>query len=282
MIIDSHAHYTHFKFENSFRYLAREGGEFVVREGSLKTVLNDLAEAGFTAFIEPAIELSSNEKLLCFCREHPGFHPAVGVHPTRTAALKRKDRAALAGYAEDENVVAIGETGLDLHLPRAEQHRLRQIIWFRFQIELAHRKKLPLVLHIRRAHRAAVTVLRLHRKKLHGGVAHCFNGTARQAAELVGLGLHIAVGGALLRGNAALEEAVRTIPLERLLVETDAPYEPPAFPAGELSKRSARNVRNTSLILPTVIERIAELKGMDAGAVEEAIFLNTRRLFGLE
>lgn len=285
MIIDSHAHYTRTKFDNGFRYLAYEAGEYTVKEGSREDILAELAESAVTAFIEPGVELESNEVLLEFCREHPDVYPAVGVHPTRIGLLKRKNRAKLLKCARDESVIAIGETGLDFHQERREQYRLRQFEWFLFQINLADSKNLPLILHIRKAHRAAIAVLRLNKKKLHGGVAHCFCGTAKEAQDLFDLGLNIGIGGALLQNNentAALEEAVRMAPLDRIIVETDAPYVLPSFTDESLSKKSIRKIRNTSLILPEVIKRIAELKGLDAKTVEDAVYANTVKLFGLE
>lgn len=285
MIIDSHAHYTRAKFDNGFRYLAYEAGEHAVKEGNRKDILAELTESGVNALIEPGVELESNEKLLDFCREHKCFYPAVGVHPTRTCSLKRRDREKLIKYAGDESIVAIGETGLDFHQERREQHRLRQLEWFLFQINIADSRNLPLILHIRKAHRAAITVLRLNKKKLHGGVAHCFCGTAKEARDFFDLGLHIGIGGALLQKNentAALEEAVRTAPLERILVETDAPYVLPLFSDESLSKKSMRKIRNTSLILPEVIKRIAELKGLDVKTVEDVVYANTVKLFGLK
>ena len=101
---------------------------------------------------------------------------------------------------------------------------------------------------------------------------------------MVGLGFHIGIGGALLQNEAAdgLEEAVRAIPLDRILVETDAPFVLPDLPAFGLSKKQKRKIRNTPLILPEVIRRIAELKGLEPSFVEETVFRNTVSLFRLE
>ena len=285
MIIDSHAHYIRKNFDGSFRFLMAEKGAFRIKEGTRETILNDMRASGIAASVEPGVELESNEALLKFCREHPGtVFPAVGVHPTRVFPLRWKDRKTIDCLSKDPLVVAIGETGLDYHYERKDQHRLRQLFWFRHQIRLADRRKLPLILHIRMAHRDALRVLRLNRKKLHGGVAHCFSGSAREVEELVELGFSIGIGGALLHDGeqrTVLEEAVRRTPLEKILVETDAPYVLPTFQDEFVSKKAKRKIRNTSLILPAVIRRIAELKEMDEPEVERAVCINTMKVFGL-
>ena len=285
MIIDSHAHYSHFRFQEGFRYVARENGAFVIREGRLGDVLAEMRANGIAGSVEPAIGPESNPRLLAFCRAGGGFfHPAVGVHPTRTAAVRPRDLRALRAWASDPAVVAIGETGLDYHLARREQRRLRQLLLFRYQIGLAAKRGLPLILHIRLAYRDASRILKRNRKKLNGGVAHCFCGTKEEALALTGLGFCIGVGGALLQQNetgARLREAVRAIPLERILVETDAPYVLPALPDPSLGGKTKRKLRNTSLILPEVIRAIAELKETDAATVEETVYRNTVRVFRL-
>ena len=285
MTIDSHTHYSHFRFNDRFRYLSRENGSYCVKEGSREDVLAELKACGIVEAIEPAIDLASNRKVLDLCASHPGFlFPAVGVHPTRVAQLKREDRQTLREYASDKNVVAVGETGLDYHYERKEQHRLRQLYWFQYQIDLAARCGLPLVLHIRLAYKDAIRVLRLNHRKLRGGVAHCFCGTKEEALQLVGLGFRIGIGGALLQENEKareLQEAVRRIPLESILAETDAPYVLPDVSDLPLSSKVKRKIRNTSLILPEVIGKIAELKGVDRTVVEKAICRNTAETFGL-
>lgn len=190
----------------------------------------------------------------------------------------------LRAYAADEDVVAIGETGLDYHYERKEQHRFRQLMMFQFQINLAAKYSLPLILHIRLAYKDAIRILKWNRRKLNGGIAHCFCGAKEEALELIKLGFCIGIGGVLLQENETsdrLQEVVRTIPLKRILVETDAPYVLPELNDFTLGSKAKRKIRNTSLILPEVIKKIAELKEMDASLVEERIYNNTVEVFGL-
>jgi TatD DNase family protein len=137
-------------------------------------------------------------------------------------------------------------------------------------------------LHIREADDDALRILHLLRNKLHGGVCHCFTGNAELARKYTNLGLMLGVGGALLSKydqRRALEEAVANTPIESILLETDGPYVKPDSPG--ISGKQLRKARNTSLILPAVSSRIAELKGMTQADVEEITSENARRLFNI-
>lgn len=172
MIIESHAHYSHKRFDGVFRYLT---GELTAREGQREDLLDRLRESGVVLSIEPAIDFESNRRTAALYRQHPDFiRLAVGVHPTRTHQAPWRQRRQLEVWAREPGVAAIGETGLDYHLPR--KHRLTQLLWFRYQLGLARRLGLPLVLHIRMADRDALVMLRRRRRQLPGGVVHCFQG----------------------------------------------------------------------------------------------------------
>jgi TatD DNase family protein len=226
---------------------------YALEEGDLDTLFARMERRGIRYFIEPGIKLESNRQVLALAQKYPGkVFPAVGVHPTRAIYEKWPDRKQLISYLKAPGVVAIGETGLDYHHDRKEQHRLRQKLWFLYQLKLAKRSGLPLVLHIRDAHEDALRILKHHPATKNGGVVHCFNGDTRAAMEYVKLGLHVGIGGSLLQQeerSAALAEAVRHIPLEKILVETDAPYVMP-YCKDVLPPKQLRRTRNSSLILP--------------------------------
>ena len=142
MIIESHAHYSHKRFDGAFRYLT---GELTAREGQREDLLDRLRESSVVLSIEPAIDFESNRRTAALYRQHPDFiRLAVGVHPTRTHQAPWRQRRQLEVWAREPGVAAIGETGLDYHLPR--KHRLTQLLWFRYQLGLARRLGLPLVL----------------------------------------------------------------------------------------------------------------------------------------
>ena len=276
MIIESHAHYSHKRYDGTFRYLT---GQLTAEEGNRDGLLKRLRESGVALCIEPAIDFDSNRLTAALYRQHPDFFRlAVGVHPTRTAQVPWRQRKQLATWARGPGVAAIGETGLDYHRPR--HHRLVQLLWFRYQLDLARRTGLPLVLHIRMADRDALPMLRRRRRWLPGGVVHCFQGGWETARQYLDLGLCLGIGGALLRQESApLRETVARAPLERLLVETDSPYVLPDIP-WEGSRKSLGRVRNSSL-LPRIIEEIARLKRLPPETVEAAVLENTRRVFRL-
>ena len=179
-------------------------------------------------------------------------------------------------------MIAIGETGLDYHYERREQHRLKQKIWFRWQIRLADELGLPLILHIRMADEDAIRILRRNKKKLHGGVCHCFCGGADVAHIYTEeLGLCLGIGGTLLMKpeySDPLQKAVAAVPIKYLLLETDGPYVKPGRPEGITGKKWTK-ARNTSLILPAVASRIAEIKEIAVEDVFRITSENTRRLF---
>ena len=180
-------------------------------------------------------------------------------------------------------MIAVGEIGLDYHYRREEQQRLKQHIWFIYQLNLAWKMKLPVILHVRNAHEDALRILRMHPARKLGGVIHCFYGPKEIAEQYLNLGYHVGIGGSALQLEERakdLWEAIPRIPLDRILVETDAPFILP-YCKDVIQPKLLRRARNTSLILPAVINKIAELKGLPADEVEQATTENVIRLFSL-
>ncbi len=283
-MIDSHAHYTHKRFEQSFRYLRCTDGYEIV-EGTRDGIFEEMKNAGITGFVEPAIDMDSNYRLLGFYEQNRDFmFPAVGVHPTRTFLTKWRRRKELDQLVKHEGVVAVGETGLDYHYPRKDQHRLIQKLWFAYQIKLAYKNGLPLILHIRSADRDGLRFLSRYRGKLVGGAVHCFNGDAEDAKKYLPFGLYFGIGASLLGSDETarrLAEAVTVIPLEKILLETDAPYVLPRID-GKAGEQLTKNTRNTSTVIIAVAEEIAKIKGLGAEEVASVSEENTRKLFGIQ
>ena len=284
MIIDSHAHYNHNSFKNSFRYLTRNENGHAIAEGDREQIFRELVEGNIPYSIEPGVSLQSCEEVLELAAAYLGrIFPAVGVHPTRSIFEKWNDRKKLVTLAKTPGVVAIGETGLDFHYKREDQHRLTQHLWFLYQLNLAWKLKLPVILHVRDAHEDALRRLSMHPARKLGGVIHCFYGDWETAEQYLKLGYHIGIGGSVLQQEERakdLWEAIPRIPLERILIETDAPFILP-YCKDVIQPKLLRRARNTSLILPAVIEKIAELKGITPEEVEKATAENAIRLFRL-
>ena len=281
MIIDSHAHYAHASFSNTFRYLAWED-TWTLKEGTREDLLAQMQEKGIAMSVEPGISLDFNENILALAERYPGrIFPAVGCHPTRCIYEKWSDRGRLDAYCTRPGVVAVGETGLDYHHPRQEQQRRKQYLWFLYQLHLARKHRLPLILHIRDADREAIRVLKLYQPR-HGGVVHCCGEGWDVISEYLKLGLYIGMGGVLLNParNERLKAAIPKISLERIVIETDSPYVLP-YCKDVLPPKLVRRTRNSSLILPRVIEEIAALQGKTVEEVERVTAENAIRLYRL-
>ena len=177
----------------------------------------------------------------------------------------------LREQVKKEKVVAVGEIGLDYYWDKEEEVQKNQRIWFRRQLELAKESNLPVIIHSRDA--AADTMEIMKEAHVQGikGVIHCFSYSKEQAQEYVKMGYYIGVGGVATFKNAKkLKEVIETIPLEKILLETDCPY---------MAPEPYRGKRNSSLYLPYVVEKIAGLKGVTAKEVEEVTYRNAEQLF---
>ena len=258
MIIDSHAHYNNNAYKKPFRYLSYGKAGYALKEGDREQLFQELLDTNVPYSIEPGVSLQSCEEVLQLCAEYPGrVFPAIGIHPTRSIFEKWSDRHKLDAYANTPGVVAIGEIGLDYHYKREEQHRLKQHIWFLYQLNLAWKMKLPVILHVRDAHEDALRILRWHPARKLGGVIHCFYGSKEIAEQYLKLGYHIGIGGSVLQLEERakdLWEAIPHIPLDRILIETDAPFILP-YCKDVIQPKLLRRARNTSLILPAVIKK---------------------------
>ena len=284
MIIDSHAHYNNNAYKKPFRYLTYGDDGYALKEGDREQLFQELLQNNIPYSIEPGVSLESCKEVLELASEYPGrISPAIGFHPTRSIYEKWSDRKMLEEYATSPNVIAIGEIGLDYHYKREEQHRLKQHLWFVYQLDLAWKMKLPVILHVRDAHEDALRILRIHPARKLGGVIHCFYGSKEIAEQYLKLGYHIGIGGSVLQLEERAKDlwkAIPLIPLDRILVETDAPFILP-YCKDVIQSKLLRRARNTSLILPAVIKKIAELKGISADEVEKATTENVVRLFRL-
>lgn len=290
-IIDTHAHLTHRKFNSRFRYAIGDGNGFALGMGTREGMISKMADENIRYYIEPAISLESNQRVIDFCKEHSFCFPAVGVHPVGFCDFENRFKLEEILADNLDSVVAVGETGIDFEYTRNPWYN--QLKWFDYQISLADKYNKPLILHVRKAHSAVLTMLKLRKKKLHGGVVHCFTGNAKTAEEYIKLGFYIGIGSALIGAYPLaeeLEDTVKNIPLSSILIETDSPF---LCPRGVIHwqrrpRRAgtcityARDIKNSPLILPNVIARIAEIKGMDYDDVELAVMKNAVKAFNLD
>lgn len=283
MLIESHAHYSHKLYEGELPYLDRREGRLCHSRADRDSLFERLRENGIVLCIEPSTGFDKVERQLTVVEKYkPYLRLALGVHPGQCAETPWETREKLRNYVLNHDVVAIGETGLDYYRTATEEARAYQQMWFRYQIELAHEKNLPLILHVRDAYEDALAILSSYSEQLHGGVAHCFGGNYEMAMAYIDLGFALGIGGWLLNGDERsrkLQDVVKRVPLESLLVETDAPY---LFPETEgLVADKPKKMRNTSVLLVAIVEEIARLRGESRDTVEKAIYENTKRVFRL-
>ena len=211
MYVDSHIHLTHSLFEGKVPCIVSEEQKERIVSMDRKKIIEECRNNGIVFCIEPGIDFESNYKILEAANEDPDFiFPVLGVHPTRAPQTKWNKRLELKNLTLNEKVIAVGELGLDYHYERMKQHRFRQKRWFRFQLKLAEERRLPIVLHIRQADGDAIKILRKHKKKLNGGVCHCFNqGIDIAKVYTEEFGFMLGIGRTLLQENCKeLDQAV--------------------------------------------------------------------------
>lgn len=225
--------------------------------------------AGVTHFVEIAYSPEVIERGFSLAAERPNVFLAVGVHPSESGKVPLDFLPALRAHAGHARVVAIGETGLDFfrdYAPREDQER-----WFRAQLELADATGLPVVIHQRSALEDVMRILEEARPQA-GGVLHCFDQDHDTAMRARAIGFKLGLGGVLTYGHAALEDAVRRVPDDMLVLETDAPYLEP-------EPRSLR--RNEPGLLGRVVAKLGELRGWTPAEANAVTTRNAKELFRL-
>ncbi|WP_266159316.1 TatD family hydrolase [Dyella silvatica] len=251
-LIDSHVHLDDHSFEAD-------------RDAALARART----AGVVAQILPGVDAASWPRIQQLCEIHGDLYPAYGLHPMFMAQHRPEHLDALARQLRDHRPVALGEIGLDFYVEDLPAEPQRE--YFSRQLELAREFDLPVIVHARRALEEVTLSLR----RIGGlrGVVHSFSGSAEQARQLWHLGFHLGIGGPVTYDRAQrLRRIVAHMPLEFLLLETDAPDQPDA---------SHRGQRNEPAHIVEVLHCIAQLRGEDPQDIARASTANARKLFGL-
>ena len=234
MLIDSHCHL--------------DAAEFGGRQDEL---LQAARAVGVTRIVVPSVDAASFAAVQALCEHFPDCSAAYGIHPMFTDDAAEDDLTTLRGYLRDHHPVALGEIGLDFFIEHYDQ--ARQEYFFVEQLKLAREYDLPVLLHTRRA---LDTVLKhLRQNKVRSGIAHAFSGSRQQADELIKLGFKLGFGGAMSYDRATrLRELAATLPLDCIVLETDAPDMTPAF--------VERGQPNKPEYLPRIAQTLAGLRGI--------------------
>lgn len=234
-------------------------------------VIQRAEQAGVSLMLNVGFNRETIPPTLELAETYDSIYAAVGWHPQHAKDMTEEDLNWLEELSNHPKVVAIGEMGLDYYWdtsPRDVQQKV-----FREQIALAKRVKKPIIIHNRDAHQDVVTILREEHAEEVGGVMHCFSGSVEIAEQCLELGFYISFGGPITFKNAKKpKEVAKTIPLDRLLIETDSPY---------LTPHPFRGKRNESSYVTYVAESLAEIHGLTYEEICQITMENGRRLFSI-
>lgn len=254
MLIDSHAHLEMREFDHD-----------------RDDVIRRAAEAGVEAIVTVGTTLRDCGKALAIAARHANVYAALGIHPHDVKGIDEKTYDSLRKLVGRPKVVAYGEIGLDFFRNRSP--RDVQIRCFSEQLELADEFDLPVIIHDREAHVETLRILKAWKGEKRG-IVHCFSGDAVMAKQCLDIGFYISIPGPVTYPKAEkIIEVVRKVPLERLLVETDAPY---------LAPQAYRGKRNEPAYVIHAARKIAEIKGLTLADVAAATTQNARAVFGMD
>ena len=254
MIFETHAHYDDEQFD-----------------ADRDELLSSLADGGVGLVVNPSVTAENAKKVLAMAEQYPFFYAAVGVHPENCANYDENELAMLRELAKHPKCVAIGEIGLDYYWEENPPREFQQRV-FREQMALARELHLPVIVHDREAHADSLTIVKEFPEVK--GVFHCYSGSAEMAKELLKLGWMISFTGVVTYKNARKTvEAAEVVPLDRLMIETDAPY---------MSPVPRRGTRNDSRNLIYIAEKLAEIKGISTEEMIRITEENAKRFFGIK
>ena len=241
----------------------------------LKNVLERAQSAGVTRMMSIGINQRTSEIAVSLAQSHDRIYASVGVHPHDVKNCSEATLQHLVALAENKEVRAWGEIGLDfnrMYSPRDDQEK-----WFRRQLEIAGQLDLPMIFHERDSKGRFLEMLKNNCGSIINGVVHCFSGTREELGLYLELGLHIGITGILTMKDrgAQLREIVLNIPVDRILIETDAPYLTP-------SPERNRHRRNEPAFVKSVLLKLAEVRQADPIELSQAIWKNTCRLYNIE
>ena len=252
-IFDTHAHYDADRFDSD-----------------RDTVLSALPGDGVGLVVDPGCDLPSSRAAVALAEKYSHVYAAVGIHPEDCAGFQDGDLAELRQLLRHPKVVAVGEIGLDYYWEENPPRDFQQTV-FRKQLALALELDLPVIVHDREAHGDSLAIIQEFPTVT--GVFHCFSGSPEMAAELLKRGWYLGFDGPITYKNAKRAPEMAAItPLDRMVVETDAPYMAPV---------PMRGKRNDSRYLPYVIEKLAAWKGVTVEEMTRITWENGRRLFRL-
>ena len=264
-VFDTHAHYDDERFDED-----------------RDALLSSMPEHGVGLILNPGCDLESSCKAVSYANRYPWVYAAVGYHPENIEEMTDEQLAdklcEIEALAKNPRVKAIGEIGLDYYWCKDPDARKRQQVAFRMQMRMAKRLGLPVIIHDREAHLDSLTIVEQYPDVR--CVFHCYSGSAEFAKQLLDLGCMLSFTGvitftdySMYRRKKKEREAIEVIPMDRLMIETDAPY---------MAPEPYRGKRNSSLYVYRMAEMIAEIKGITPEEAARITLENGKRFFGID
>ena len=238
----------------------------------LQEVIDRAIAEGVTNMVVVGFDELTIKKAIELAEEYDFIHASVGWHPVDAIDMTPEHLDWLKELASHPKVVALGEMGLDYYWDKSPKEIQKEV--FRKQIRLAREVKLPIIIHNRDATADIVEILKEENAGEVGGIMHCYSGSVETALECIDMNFYISLGGPVTFKNAKKpKEVAESIPLDRLLVETDCPY---------LTPHPYRGKRNEPAYVKLIAEEIAGLKGLSFEEIAEATTQNAKKLFGIK
>lgn len=254
MYFDTHAHY----YDRAF-------------DADRDDVLAALPAAGVDLALCPGCDLESSRQSVALAEQYPHLYAAVGFHPENLEGARLSDLAEIEAMAAHPRVKAVGEIGLDYYWEKDPDRRRIQRDFFSAQLSLAEQLDLPAIVHDREAHRDSLDMVRAHPNAR--GVFHCYSGGVEDAKTLVIMGWMVSFTGVITFKNARRAlEVIQWLPMDRIMIETDAPY---------MAPEPYRGRRNDSRYVFRMAEAIAQVKGLTAEEVGRITTENGKRFFNI-
>jgi TatD DNase family protein len=234
-------------------------------------VIERAFRGGNEFLIEVAADVPTLDQVVKLPLSYKNIYTAVGVHPHDAKEVDGPFLTRLDRLADQPGVVAVGEIGLDFYRDLSPRDVQKKV--FVEQITVAKRKKLPIIVHVRQAYREALDILEKTQACEHGGVLHCFSGDGAAARRALGMGFMLGFGGTITYAHSSGPQIVAITPLDRILLETDAPY---------LAPEPHRSKRNEPAYVSLVLDAVATMKSVPRDEVEKVTTSNARRLFRVD
>lgn len=255
MFIDTHAHIYIDRFKDD-----------------LNEVINRSLEQNVTQILMPNIDVASMDDVIATSKNYPDVcKPMVGLHPCSVNQNWKEDLNKLEPYLDDQNVIAVGEIGIDLYWDKTFASAQEEA--FRYQISWAKELGLPIVIHSRAAIDITIDIVSELQDGNLKGVFHCFDQSYEHGLKIIDTGFYMGLGGVITyKKNNDIREAISRLPMSSLLLETDAPYLPPV---------PYRGKRNESSYIPLIAERLSQIKGFSINKVAQITTENAKALFSL-